>query len=103
MIMTTIKLEEYILALNNVNKFHKVVIIIGRFIDHTPSKSVNFHERRAIIPDGMVNTNNYQTGKAIMVLNNMTKFLKILIKNTGLNRPDTMKNGEFLLTKGNKS
>ena len=56
---------------------------------------MNFHERRAIIPDGMVNTNNYQTGKAIMVLNNMTKFLKILIKNTGLNRPDTMKNGEF--------
>ena len=32
MIMTTIKLEEYILALNNVNKFHKVVIIIGRLI-----------------------------------------------------------------------
>ena len=37
-----------------------------------------------------------------MVLNNVTKFHKILIKNYGLRR-ETMQNGEFSLTKGNKS
>ena len=41
--------------------------------------------------------------KAIMVLINVIKFHKILKKILDLHRPDTMKNGEFSLTKGNNS
>ena len=42
------------MVLNNVTKFHKVVIQITGLIDRTPSKTVNFHEQRAITPEGMV-------------------------------------------------
>ena len=42
------------MVLNNVTKFHKVVIKITRLIDWTPSKMLNFYEQRAIAPKGMV-------------------------------------------------
>ena len=42
------------MVLNNVTKFHEVVIRITVFKDRTPSKMVNFHEQRAITPEGIV-------------------------------------------------
>ena len=35
-------------------KFHKIVIKITGLRDQTPSKMRNFHEQRAITPEGMV-------------------------------------------------
>ena len=36
------------MVLNNVTMFHKVVIKITGLVDWTTSKTVNFHEQRAI-------------------------------------------------------
>ena len=49
-----IELETDILVLKLVSKFHKVVIKITGLRDWTPSKKVNFHEQRAITPEGMM-------------------------------------------------
>ena len=47
-------LEEDIIVLNNVTKFHKILIKPTGLIDWTPSKMENLHEQRAITPEGMV-------------------------------------------------
>ena len=44
MISTNIELEEDSMLLNNVTKFHEVVIKITGRIDWTTSKMVNFHK-----------------------------------------------------------
>ena len=44
----------YIMVLNKVIKFLKVVIKITELIDRTSIKMVNFHEQRLITPEGMV-------------------------------------------------
>ena len=43
------------MVLNNVTKFHKVMIQNTGLIHGTPLKKiVNFHKQRAITPDGML-------------------------------------------------
>ena len=54
MISTIIKLEEDIMVLNNVTKFHKILIKTTGHIDWTASNTVNFRDQRAITPEGMV-------------------------------------------------
>ena len=54
MISIIIKVEEDIMIVNNVTKFHKVVIQINGLIDQSTSNTVNFHEQRAITLEGMV-------------------------------------------------
>ena len=48
-----IKLEEDIMVLNNVTKFHKILIKTIQLIERTLFQTVNFHKQRAIIPEGM--------------------------------------------------
>ena len=53
-IKTIIEPEKDILVLTIVIKFHKVVRKITGLGDRIPSKTVNFHEQRAITPKGMI-------------------------------------------------
>ena len=80
----------------------QVVIKIGTYRLDTINK-VEFSWKKGInsFRHGMIWT-IIELVKVIMVLNKVTKFHKILIKNTGL-KPNTMKNVEFSLTKGNNS
>ena len=48
------KVRRYIMVLNNVTKFHKVVSKITGLSDQTPLKLVNFYEQRAKTPEGIV-------------------------------------------------
>ena len=47
-------LEEDIMVLNNVTKFHKILIKNIRVIEQTLFKTVNFHKQRAITPESLV-------------------------------------------------
>ena len=51
MIWTIIELEEDIMVLNNVTKFHKILIKNIRVREGTLFKPLNFHEQRAITTD----------------------------------------------------
>ena len=48
------ELEEDIMVLNNVNKFHKILIKSIRLRERTSFKTVNFHKLRAITAESMV-------------------------------------------------
>ena len=52
--MTIIKLEEDIMVLNNVTKFHKILIKTIRLRERKSFKTVNFHKQRAITAESMV-------------------------------------------------
>ena len=69
------------MILNNVTKFHKILIKNIRLRERTSFQMVNFHKQRAITTEGMV---RYGPLSNIMVLNNVTKFHKILIKSIRL-------------------
>ena len=71
--------EEDIMVLNDVTKFHKNLIKTIRLRDRTSFKTVNFHKQRAITPESMVRYGPLSKEEDIMVLNNVTKFHKILI------------------------
>ena len=76
-------LKKNIMVLNNVTKFHKILIKTIRLRERTSFKAVNFHKQ--------FKSHNYRKHGAIwtiieleeniMLLNNVTKFHKILIKN----------------------
>ena len=54
MIWTIIELEEDIMVLNNVTKFHKILIKNIRLREWTLFKIVNFHKQRDITLESMV-------------------------------------------------
>ena len=77
------------MVLNNVAKFHKSLIKSIQLREWTSFQMVIFHKQRAVTPEGIVRfgplsklTSWYLTiiKIDIMVLNNVTKFHKILIK-----------------------
>ena len=53
-IWTIIELEEDIMVLNNVTKFHKILIKSIRLRERTSFQMVNFHKERAIPTESMV-------------------------------------------------
>ena len=53
-ILTIIKLEEDIMVLNNVTKFHKILIKNIRVRERTSFKPVNFHKQRTITTESLV-------------------------------------------------
>ena len=69
------------MVLNNVIKFHKIRIKTIHFREQTSFKTVNFNKQRAITAEkhGAIWT-IIELEEDIMVLNNVTKFHKILIK-----------------------
>ena len=62
-------------------KFHKILIKNIRLRERTSFKMVNFHKQRAITTESMVRWTIIKLEEDIMVLNNVTKSHKILIKN----------------------
>ena len=70
------------MVLNNVTKFHKILIKTIRLREQTSFQMVNFHKQRAITTERMVRYGPITIIELedIMVLNNVTKFHKILIK-----------------------
>ena len=70
------------MVLNNVTKFYKILIKTIRLREETLFKPVNFHKQRAITAESMVGYGPlYKLKEDITVLNNVTKFHKILMKN----------------------
>ena len=70
------------MVLNNVTKFHKILIKNIQVRERTSFKTVNFHKQRAITAESPVRYGPLSNlKKKIMVLNNVNKFHKILIKN----------------------
>ena len=61
--LCTLTYFEDIMVLNNVTKFHKILIKTTGLIDGTPSKMVKFHEQRAITPEGMVQYGSFSNLK----------------------------------------
>ena len=78
-------------------KFHKILIKNIRVRERTSFKTVNFHKQRAITTESLV---RYRTiielEEDIMVLNNVTKFHKILIKNIRLRERTSFKTVIFI-------
>ena len=64
------------MVLNNVTKFHKILIKTIRLRVQTSFKTVNFHKQRAIAAELTI----IEFEEDIMVLNNVTMFHKILKK-----------------------
>ena len=56
------ELEEDIMVLNNVTKFHKILIksIRLRLTERTSFKTVNFHKQRAITTESLVRMDHYR-------------------------------------------
>ena len=89
--MTIIELEEEITVLNNVTTFYKIPIKSIQLREQTTFQMVNFHKQGG---------NNYRRHgpiwtiikleEDIMVLNNVTKFHKILTKTIRLKRGDVV-------------
>ena len=65
------------MVLNDVTKFHKILIKTIRLREQTLFKPVNFHKKRAINAESMV---RYGLEEDIIVLNNVTKFHNFLRK-----------------------
>ena len=69
------------MVLNNVIKFYKILIKTIQLREQTSFKTVNFHKQRAITHESIVRYRPLSNlEEDIMVLNNVTKFHKILIK-----------------------
>ena len=64
------------MVLNDVTKFHKILIQSISLRERTSLQMVNFHKQRLLTPEGTI----IELEENIMVLNNVNKFLKILIK-----------------------
>ena len=70
------------MVLNNVTKFHKILKKNIQVRERTLFKAVNFHKQRAITTESLERYGPLSNLKEdIMVLNNVTKFHKILKKN----------------------
>ena len=57
MIWTINELEEDMMEVNNLTKFHKIMIKTIRLRERTLFQTVNFHKQRAITPESMVRYN----------------------------------------------
>ena len=90
------KLED-LMVLNNVTKFHKILIKTIRFRERTWFQMVNFHKQRAITPEGMVQNRPLSNlKKDIMVLNKQCdQISQILSDKNQLKRADIVLNGKF--------
>ena len=70
------------MVLNNVTKFHIILIKNIRLRERTSFQMVNFHKERAITTESRVRYGPLsKLEEDIMVLNNVTKFHIILIEN----------------------
>ena len=70
------------MVLNNVTKFHKILIKNIRVRERTSFQMVKFHKERVISLESLVQIwTIIELAEDIIVLNNVTKFHKILIKN----------------------
>ena len=80
-----------------VTKFHKILTKNIRLRERTLFKMVNFHKQRAITTENLVQYEPLSNlkKKNIMVLNNVTKFHKILIKNIQLREQTSFKMVNF--------
>ena len=54
MILAILELEEDIMVLNNVTKFHKILIKTIHLREQTSFQTVNIHKQRAITPERIV-------------------------------------------------
>ena len=76
----------------NVTKFNKILIKNIRVREQTLFKTVNFHKQRAISTESLVGAIwTIIELEENMVLNNVTKFHKILIKNIRVREPTSFK------------
>ena len=85
------------MILNNVTKFHRIMIKTIRVREHTLFKTVIFHkQRRAITAEkhGAIWT-IIKFEEDVTVFNNVTKFHKILIKNIRLRERTSFKMVNF--------
>ena len=83
------------MVLNNVAKFHKILIKAIRLRERTSFKKVNFHKQRAITAESMVQYGPLSNLKDFTVLNNVIKFHKILKKNIRLRERTSFKMVNF--------
>ena len=81
------------MVLNNMTKFHKILIKNFQVREWTSFKKVNFHKQRAITTGAIWII--IELEEDIMVLNNVTKFHKILIKNIRLRERTSFKTVNF--------
>ena len=73
------------MVLNNVTKFHKILIKTIPLREGASFKTVNFHKQRAITAESMVRYGPLlNLEEDITVLNNVATFHKFLIKNIPL-------------------
>ena len=79
-------------------KFHKILIKNIRVRERTSFKTVNFHKQRPITTESMVRygpLSNLKKTSWYIVLNNVTKFCKILIKNIRVRERTSFKTVNF--------
>ena len=90
------------MVLKNVTNFHKILIRNIPLRERTSFQMVNFHKQRAITTEGMVRYGPLSNLKktSIMVLNNVTKFHKILIKSIGLREQTSLDRHTYTSTGG---
>ena len=83
------------MVLNNVTRFHKILIKTIRLRERTSFKTVNFHKQMAITTESGAIWTIIKHEEEIMVLNNVTKFHKILIKNIPVRERTSFKTVNF--------
>ena len=84
------------MVFSNVTKFHKILTKNIRVRERTSFKTVNFHKQRAITTESLVRYGpNIELEEDIMVLNNVTKFQKILIKSIRVRERTSFKTVNF--------
>ena len=76
------------MALNNVTKFHKILIKTIRLRERTSFKTVKFHKQRAIYL--LKAWTIIELEEDTTVLNNVAKFHKILIKSIQFREPTSL-------------
>ena len=87
------------MVLNNVTKFHKILIKTIRLRELTLLKTVNFHKQRAITAKSMVRygplSNLKKISRYLTMSHYVTKYHKILIKNIRLRERTSLKMVNF--------
>ena len=76
---------------------------MSRIIDQTPSKMVKFQTQRAITPRAWCDMDHYWTCKSHNGIKQCDQNSENSVQKCWNYRSDTMKNGEFSLTKSNNS
>ena len=94
MIWAILKFEDT-MVLNNVTDFHRIIIKSIHLREQTSFQPTIFHKLRAITPLSMVPYRPLSNLEDILVLNNVTKFHKILIKTIHLKERTSYKTVNF--------